>query len=319
MDFHLQFPVSPFPRKINYSHSSVFVGSCFAENIAEQMRNSKFKVLENPHGILYDPAGIAKALRRYCSGTVMTGDELFHANDCWNSWEHHSRFSNPDKEECLNAINRHILFAHTALGKAQWLFISFGTAFVYEKDGCSVANCHKVPQKQFTKRFLEIPEIVNEYQQLFARLCKWNSDLKIVLSVSPVRYVRDGVEQNNRSKARLLEAVHQLKSNDVFYFPAYELVIDDLRDYRFYGADLVHPNDQAINYVYEKFKAAAFDSPAISLSEKIGELLKAKEHRPFQKGTEAYEKFRSTYHRRCLDLKKEFPFLELEDEILHFS
>ena len=295
------------------------MGSCFAENIAEQMSKNKFKVLENPHGILYNPASIAAALRRYKDSKSMSADELFFANDCWNSWEHHSRYSHPDKEKCLSGINEAVAQAHIFLQSAQWLFLTFGTAFVYEKGGKPAGNCHKVPQKEFTKRLLETGEIVKECRQLFKELKGWNPALKIVLTVSPVRYIRDGVVENNLSKARLLDAVHQLKSDHVFYFPAYELVIDDLRDYRFYRQDMVHPNRQAIQYVYEKFREAAYDKEALSFSGKMTELLRAKEHKPFQGSSPEYKKFKAAFHQRCLELKKEYPFADLEDEIRYFS
>ncbi len=319
MNFHLQFPIPSFPQKINYSHSSLFIGSCFAENIGELMKDYKFNTQINPHGILYNPSSIAIALRRYMKIDFVTENELFFANDCWNSWEHHSRFSNPDKQKCLLEINKNISDAHVSLKNTEWLFITFGSAFAYTKSGKLVGNCHKQPQKEFSKQLLNTSEIVEEYKFLISELRKFNSKLKIVFTISPVRYVRDGVVENNLSKARLIDAVHQIKNENIFYFPAYELIIDDLRDYRFYKEDLVHPNEQAIEYVFEKFNKACFDDKAIALFEKIKEIISAKNHKSFNSETESHKKFQFTYLERCKKMQIENPFLDLSEEIKYFS
>ncbi|CAN5438316.1 GSCFA domain-containing protein [soil metagenome] len=319
MNFHLNFPISSFPQKINYSHSSLFIGSCFAENVGDLMKHYKFNTLINPHGVLYNPASIANALRRYLKIDFVTDNELFFANDCWNSWEHHSRFSNPDKQKCLLEINKNISDAHVALKTSDWLFITFGSSFVYKRNFFIVGNCHKQAQKEFTKELLTTAEISAEYKVLIADLKKLNPNLKIVFTISPVRYIREGAVENNLSKARLIDAVHQLTSKDVFYFPAYELVIDDLRDYRFYKEDLVHPNEQAIEYVFDKLQKAMFDKSTITLFEKIKEIVTAKEHRPFNEDTQAHQKFKATCLERCVSLQKEFPFLDMKEELNYFK
>lgn len=319
MNFHLDFSIPPFHQKINYSHSSFFIGSCFAENMSDLMCKYKFKTHLNPHGILYNPLSIAVALRRYLKIDFVTEGELFFANDCWNSWEHHSRFSNPDKQKCLLEINKNISEAHVSLKNAEWLFITFGSAFVYKKNNKLVGNCHKQPQKEFSKQLLISSEIIEEYKFLMAELKKFNPKLKIVFTISPVRYVRDGVVENSVSKARLIDSVHQLISENVFYFPAYELVIDDLRDYRFYKDDLVHPNEQAIAYVFEKFCTTGFDEKTSGLLGKIKEILAAKEHKPFNSKTEGHKKFKATYLERCIKLQNENPLLDLSDEVKYFS
>ena len=319
MNFHLDFSIPSFPQKINYAHSSLFIGSCFAENIGYTMHQYKFKTQLNPHGILYNPLSIALALRRYMKIDFVTEGELFFSNDCWNSWEHHSRFSNPDKQKCLSEINKNISDAHVSLKNAEWLFITFGSAFVYEKNNKLIGNCHKQPQKEFTKQLLSVSEIIEEYKSLLTELKKFNPKLKIVFTVSPVRYVRDGVVENNLSKARLIDAVHQLKNESAFYFPAYELVMDDLRDYRFFKKDLVHPNEQAIAYVFEKFSETNFDSKTITLLEKIKEIRTAKNHKPFNSETEAHQKFKATYLERCKKMQEENSFLDLSEELKCFS
>ena len=319
MNFHLQFPIPVFPQKINYTHSSLFIGSCFAENIGGLMQKNKFDTLINPHGILYNPSSIAVALRRYINSESVTDDALFLSNDLWNSWEHHSRFSNTDKPQCLSDINDSIQKAHEQLKEAEWLFITFGSAFVYEKSGNVVGNCHKLPQKEFSKRILETSEIVEEYKELISSLKFFNPSIKIVFTISPVRYVRDGVVENNLSKARLVDAVHKLTEENIFYFPAYELMMDDLRDYRFYTEDLVHPTEQAIQYIFQKLKEASFDAETAVLFEKVKEVITASEHRSFNSTADSHIKFKASQLAKCCDLQKQYPTLDLSKEIAFFS
>lgn len=318
MKFHLNIDIPPFEQKINYSNKFLFAGSCFAENIGETMKMYRFEVKINPNGVLYNPASIAVALRRYIDNNTMQENELFYANECWNSWEHHSRFSNTDKQTCLRSINNGISSAHDFIKQSDWLFITFGTAFQYKQKstGELVGNCHKVPQKEFTKQMLSISEIVADYKLLLQQLKGLNSNLKIIFTVSPVRHIRDGIVENNWSKARLIEAVHEIiqQHDNSFYFPAYELVLDDLRDYRFYKTDLVHPNEQAISYVFEKLMNTIFDDETKHLFEKIKDIITAKQHRPFNSNTEAYQKFKAVYMERCGLLQKQYPFLNFEEE-----
>lgn len=318
MNFHLSFPIKPSEQKINYAHKSLFIGSCFSENIGKTMQLYKFNVEINPNGVLFNPASIALALRRYFNNETILEKDLFFANECWNSWEHHSRFSNPDKETCLTRINSSISSAHGFLKQADWLFITFGSAFYYKRKntGELVGNCHKVPQKEFTKQMLTVSEITADYNLLLQQLKELNKTLKIIFTISPVRYIRDGIVENNLSKARLIQAVHELiqQHDNSYYFPAYELVVDDLRDYRFYTSDLVHPNDQAISYVFEKLMNTFFDEKTKELFEKINYIITARQHKPFNSNTEGYRKFKAEYTARCWQLQMENPFLNMEDE-----
>lgn len=318
MNFHLNFQVPSFPKKINYSDNFLFIGSCFAENIGDLMMEHKLKALQNPHGVLYNPLSIAVALRRYMKIDFVTEKELFFANDCWNSWEHHSRFSNPDKQLCLTNINKSISEAHTFLKNADWLFITFGSAHMYKRNEQLVGNCHKQAQKEFSKSMLSVSEMLEEYRILMKELLVFNPKLKIVFTISPVRYIRDGVVESNLSKARLIETVHQLTSKNVFYFPAYELMMDDLRDYRFYKEDLVHPNEQAVNYVFDKFVASNYDERSIQLLNSIKEIISAKKHRPFNPETDSHKKFKNSFYERCKKIQSENPDLNLSKEVNYF-
>ncbi len=323
MNFHLEFPVSSFSKKINYHHEILLMGSCFSENIGDAMKRYKFNTGINPHGILYNPASIAVALRSYINYTKVGEKDLFNSNGRWHSWQHHSRFSDIDKQACLDKINKSISAGTHLVRKGAWLFITFGSAFVYQHilTHQLVGNCHKIPPKEFTKSMLSVNEIINDYTLLIAELRNQNPDLKIVFTVSPVRYVRDGVVENNLSKALLIQAVHELvKLNEgVFYFPAYELVIDDLRDYRFYESDLVHPTGQAIDYVFEKFATASFDNETLELLNTIRKIVAAKEHKPFDKKADAHRKFKIQQLEFCEGLSKQYPYLNFEEEILFFS
>ncbi|MDP1745649.1 MAG: GSCFA domain-containing protein [Bacteroidota bacterium] len=323
MKFHLNFTIPPFEQKINYAHKFLFVGSCFTENIGEIMQLYKFNVKINPNGVLYNPASMAVALRSYIDNKTIGENELFYANECWNSWEHHSRFSNTDKQSSLTTINNSISSSHDFIKQTDWLFITFGSAFIYKRNDTDelVGNCHKVPQKEFTKQMLSVNEIVADYKILIQQLKALNNNLKIIFTISPVRHIREGIIENNRSKARLIEAVHELiqQNDNSFYFPAYELVIDDLRDYRFYNSDLVHPNEQAISYVFEKLMSTIFDDKTKELFEKIKDIITAKQHRPFNSTTDAYLKFKTAYLDRCSQLQKDNSFLNLKDEIAWFE
>ncbi len=319
MDFHLSFPIKFFPQKLNYSHKSLFIGSCFAENICDLMNTYKFSVVQNPHGILYNPASIAIALRRYINKKLLQEADLFYFNECWNSPEHHSRFSNKDRQNCLTTINNKISSSNIFLRDCDWLFITFGSSYVYKdkQTGEMVGNCHKRPQQAFTKLMLSASEVILDYTQLIQEITEFNRNIKIVFTISPVRHIRDGVIENSLSKARLIEAVHELVKlkDNIFYFPAYEIVLDDLRDYRFFKADLIHPNEQAISYVFEKIMEAIFDEESKLLFEKIKEIIMAKQHRPFNINSESYNKFKAFYESRILQLQLNYPNIKFEDDI----
>jgi len=253
--FKLDFDISPKLKKLNYRNKFCFVGSCFAENIAAYFQEYYFNTHENPHGIVYNPLSISDQLVSIANGKLFTEIDVFHYNDLWQSFSFHSKFSNSSKAELLENLNARMTKAKFWLQKADYLFITFGSAYVYTFDGLPVANCHKLPGTQFQKIRLKTEGIVKDYGFLIQELRLLNPNLKLVFSVSPVRYIRDGVIENNISKSILIESVHEIvhSNSNCDYFPAYEIVIDELRDYRFYKEDLVHPNHQAIRGKFIKF------------------------------------------------------------------
>lgn len=317
MQFHLSFPVTPLSTAIQYQQELLLMGSCFAEEIGEKLHEHRFNTLINPHGILYNPLSITKALTSYLDAKVYTKEDLFQHNDSWNSWDHHSRFSGLTPEAALENINRMQTAAIQAIDHADWLILTLGSAHAYslKENSRLVGNCHKVPSGNFYKRLLTVDEIVTALDNVMHRLFFRNKKINILFTVSPVRYIRDGVVENNLSKAVLLQAVHHLvnKFNRLFYFPAYELVIDDLRDYRFYKADLVHPNELAINYVWEQVVKACISEGSQELLHQIADINRAAHHRPFNADSPQHQQFLRTYAAKVKQLMVAHPELRLDD------
>ena len=317
MDFHLEFTPRPFDVKINHQHNLLLIGSCFTEQIGSKLTAHKFSVLDNPNGILFNPVSISRSLNSYMENRQYGQEDLFYENECWNSWEHHSRFSHTEASICLQMINGSQNAAHAFLKKADWLLITLGSAFVYELENKNVvANCHKVPADKFNKRLLAVEEVVSGLQLMIEKLIAFNPAIKIIFTISPVRHLRDGFVENNRSKATLIHAVHQVleKNGACLYFPAYELVIDDLRDYRFYAEDMVHPNYAATNYVWEKFIAACIDVPSQQLMKEIAVIVAAKNHKAFNPTSGQHKKFLQTNLEKVRKLRQQFSYINFDEE-----
>lgn len=331
MDFHLEFTPKPFAQKINHQQSLFLIGSCFTENIGTKLKQHKFAVLENPNGILFNPASIAKSVVSYIQKRTYSETDLFYQNESWNSWEHHSRFSHPDKQTCLQMINQSQQQAHQFLKKAQWILITVGSAFVYQlretansslgDGGVMVANCHKVPTDKFNKILLSIDVVKELLNQMLQQLFAFNSSIKVIFTISPVRHLRDGFVENNRSKSTLIQAIHQLADADerLLYFPAYELVVDDLRDYRFYAEDMVHPNYAATNYVWGKFVTACIDESSQHLMKEINVINAAMNHKPFNPASAAHKKFLQSHFEKLLKLKGQAPYIDFTEEEKYFK
>lgn len=320
------------PEPIRYGQKILLTGSCFTEHIGNSLGEWKFDVLQNPNGILFDPASVASSLISYIRPKIYTEADLFYLNEVWQSWQHHSVFSNMDRAACLAGINASQQRAHAFLKEADWLIITVGSAFSYRLAeygeasgwggaGAPVANCHRAPAQAFRKHLMSIEEIHAAFDSCLYQLFNFNPNLKLLFTISPVRHIRDGVVDNNRSKARLIEAVHHLvnKFDRIGYFPAYELVIDVLRDCRFYDVDMVHPNYPATQFVLEKFVQQCLDADARSLLEEIKRIVIARKHRPFQPNTQAHLRFLQGHYVRAADLVKRYPFLNLEEEMRYFS
>ncbi|MFI5133209.1 MAG: GSCFA domain-containing protein [Chitinophagales bacterium] len=335
MDFMINIDLKKLQAPIGYRHKILLIGSCFTEHIGNTLEELKFSVLQNPNGILFDPVSVCKSLTSYVENKLYNEADLFQLNDVWHSWQHHSRFSDIDKKDCLQFINESQQRAHDFLKDADWIVITFGSSFSYrltelagfsktpplEGFGEAVANCHRAPAQWFDKHLLNIDEIVGMLADSIKQLLEFNPKLNIIFTVSPVRHIRDGVIENNRSKARLIESVHRLVNNSeqLHYFPAYELVIDVLRDYRFYDADLVHPNYMATEFVLEKFTESCIDKESQLLMEEVKKIIIARKHKAFQPDTKAHRQFLQSSAEKAKELMNKFPFLDLEEELKYFS
>jgi len=324
MDFQLPIQVPRIEPAITYSDSIFLTGSCFTEHIGGKLAQTKFAVHQNPNGILFDPLSVCKSLIAYIDDRRYDKTDLFLLDELWHSWDHHSRFSGMDADQVLDSMNGSQANAHAALKDANWLIITLGSSFVYQLVAESyrpVANCHRAPANWFRKHLLGIDQIVAALDTLIHRLLHFNPNIRIIFTVSPVRHIRDGVIENNRSKARLLESVHHLvqKFDRLYYFPAYELVIDVLRDYRFYDIDLVHPNFSATQFVFDHFTQAAMRDDTRESMKQIGEIMTAYKHRPQQPGTQAHQRFLATQLKKIEKIKEKLPMLDWTTESLYFK
>jgi hypothetical protein len=323
MDFRTEVNISPSENRISYDSQILFMGSCFAENIGSKMKELHFRVDLNPFGINYNPSSLSRNLWALISGKQYTKKDLHKANEKWFSFDHHSQFSAGDPDTCLEQINERIRFSRDRLLQTNFLLLTWGTAWVYvlKESATVVSNCHKLPANRFSRHLLTVNQVVDTYTKLFAGLRSELPDLKVILTVSPVRHWKDGPVMNTVSKSTLLLAAHRLTEMFSYceYFPAYEIAMDDLRDYRFYGSDLLHPNRQMTAYIWEKFSAAYFDDPTVKLMAEIGKLSAARNHRPFDPDTAQYLQFCKKQVEKADQLMKEHPGLDLKELLAFFN
>lgn len=304
--------------RIDHQTGVCLLGSCFAEHIGRKLAESKFELLENPFGILYNPFSIADSLEKIVANTAFAKKDLAYRNDLWVSFAHHGRFSGPDSDAVLAHMNESLMRAHHFMKKAKVLFISLGTAKVYRhlELGRVVANCHKFPASNFDHFLTEKDDVVAVLAQAIQKLSIFNPSLKIIFTVSPVRHIKDGLVENQLSKAILLQAVHSLRKTftQVDYFPSYEIMLDDLRDYRFYKSDMIHPSDLAVNYIFDFFKKRYFDESVLQLMSQVQKINTAVNHRPFYAQSASHQKFVQRVLQQMEALEKKYPFLSFSEE-----
>jgi len=325
MQFFTEIQIPEFQWKMDYSKSMMFFGSCFSENIGQRLIDLKFKVDMNPFGILYNPESIANSLKIIIESRIFSEDDLFCDQGIWNSFYHHSRFSDVDQQATLGKINNRILSSNEFLKKADFLVITFGTAWVYElvKTGQIVSNCHKIPASEFKRFRLEVSDIINVYVELLEQIWKFNPGLKVIFTVSPIRHWKDGAVENQVSKATLLLAIDLLVSGfgkqKCNYFPSYELMMDELRDYRFYAEDMLHLSPVAVDYIFERFCQVAVTEESLKVSKEVVKILKASMHRPFNNSTSEHNKFIQANLLEIDKLTERFPFLNFSVERTYFE
>jgi hypothetical protein len=318
MKWKIDFKIDSINSPANYQDKMLIAGSCFAENIGRFLIKYKFDALINPHGILHNPASLVATLDVCLMNQKYTESDLFFDHGLWHSWDHHESFSNVDKSRCLRNINSSVEKAHEQFNQADWLILTFGSAGIYRliAEGRIVSNCHKRPASEFDYYLMPPEKVISILDDFIQRLFEQNRKIKIVFTVSPVRYVRYGLTESNLSKAVLLYAVHELvkKYERLYYFPSYEIVIDELRDYRFYGEDLAHPSPQASQYVWDRFAEYFMSAEAKSILETIKDIIQSAGHRPLHPASGEYKKFAEAQLKRVENIEKDYPFINFEPE-----
>lgn len=298
-------PVNIKPNKtIDHNSRIVMLGSCFAENIGKKLIDCGFNVVMNPMGILYNPISIFSTLSRIIEGREFTENELFQHNGLWASFMHHGSFSHSDKSEALRLMNEKLHEGHKQLKNATHLIITFGSAEVYEHNGLVVSNCHKLPSREFTHRLLSIDEIITSS----ISLSSLNPQLSTIFTISPVRYLGNGAHHGQINKATLLLATEQLcQTTGAKYFPSYEIMMDELRDYRYYAADMIHPSEIAVEYIFERFTATYLTEEAIRTAEEVLKIKKSLSHRPLHPDSDEYIKFKKKLSQQIDAIVKKYP------------
>ena len=308
----IEIPKSSFSS--SYEDRILTLGSCFAENIGRKLQDVYFDVDVNPFGVLYNPVSILNSIELLLQQKTFAVDDIFEYNSLWQSFSHSSLFTDISAEGCLNKINSRLGTVGELFKKADILLITFGTAWVFEEkeSGRVVSNCHKLPASSFTRRRLEVNEIVDAFNCLICNLLNKNPELQIIFSVSPVRHWKDGAAENSVSKSTLLLAANELQEQfaNVHYFPAYEIMMDELRDYRFYAPDMLHPSEVAIDYIWEKFCRTYFSESTLKIKKELEQLSADLAHRPLHPESEEFQRFKSAIDKKKKVLIQNYPFLE---------
>ena len=298
---------------INYNSKLLLLGSCFSENIGNKLSYYKFQTQQNPFGILFHPKAIETFITKVINEEKYTESDVFFHNERWHCFDAHSVVSSTSKEELLNTLNTNINSTYQHLKNTSHIIITLGTAWVYREIATDtlVANCHKIPQKKFLKELLTVEEVSESLEAINSLIKSINPETTIIYTVSPVRHIKDGFIENQRSKAHLLSAIHQVveSRNNTHYFPSYEIMMDELRDYRFYAEDMIHPNQTAIDYIWEKFSEVWFSEETLETMKGVETIQKGLTHRPFNPNSEAHQLFLKKLQQKKETLLQAFPFM----------
>ena len=317
MQFRTPIPITEVQFPIDYHSKILSLGSCFAVNMAEKLEYFKFQNSCNSFGIIFNPVSIEKLVQRAVHKRFFTEEDIFYHNDLWHCFEVHSELSNPDKVFFLDSLNDLIDLTNQQISESTHFLITYGTAWVYRNKESNqiVANCHKVPQKQFTKELLSVERIQTALQNTIQLIQTVNPEAEFILTVSPVRHIKDGFVENQWSKAHLIAAIHSTDNSQLTthnYFPSYEIMMDELRDYRFYAEDMLHPNQLAIDYIWQRFKETAISKSALPVLEEIGSIQSSLNHRPFNPESESHQKFLVKLQKKITDICIRYPFMKFE-------
>ena len=304
----------PFSKNISnlidYNSKIILLGSCFSDNIGQKLSYHKFKSILNPFGILFHPKAIESVIKNALCKKKYTEKDIFFLNERWQSFEAHSKLSSSSKEEVIEQLNKASVSINKAVKNSTHFIITLGTSWVYRSNesGEIVANCHKVSQNKFKKELLSVAEINKSLSFIISLIKEINPSISFIFTVSPVRHLKDGVIENQQSKSHLISALHQIIPihKNSFYFPSYEVMMDELRDYRFYKEDMIHPNQIAINYIWEKFYENWLSDEALELKKEVIKIQRGLEHKPFNPNSEGHQQFLSSLQEKIETLKKKY-------------
>lgn len=314
MKLQTQIPLKKETKNlINYDSNIFLLGSCFSENIGNKLSHFKFQSIQNPFGILFHPKAIETLITNAVNQKVYSSEDVFLQNEVWHSFDVHSSLSSENDKSLLKKINSAISVTNKKLKEASHIIITLGTSWVYRfiETDTIVANCHKIPQKKFLKELLTVDEITKILSTILVLLKSINKNIHITFTVSPIRHLKDGFVENTQSKSNLISAIHTiLVDTNVSYFPSYEIMMDELRDYRFYAEDMIHPNKTAINYIWEKFVDTRFSEESLPTMKEIEAIQKGILHRPFHEKSEQHQHFLEKIVKRKNKIKSQFPFIK---------
>ncbi|WP_281323362.1 GSCFA domain-containing protein [Flavobacterium aestivum] len=312
MNFTTKIDISKNPNPIDYNSKIVSLGSCFAENMGDKFQYFKFQSTINPFGIIFNPVSIEKIMDRVVNDVLFTEEDIFFHNERWHCFEVHSDLSHSDKDELLTNLNQTLVETKKQLQEASHIIITYGTSWVYrniERD-VLVANCHKVPQKQFSKELLTVRVIQESIENTIRLIQSINSNCNFIFTVSPVRHLKDGFVENQVSKSHLITATYHVLKESIIYFPSYEIMMDELRDYRFYAEDMMHPSQVAIDYIWERFKESTISETSYSTMDAVEGIQKGSQHRPFNPNSESHKKFESNLRLKIATLVAQYSFMK---------
>ena len=319
MNLFTKTEIGENPVKIHHHQKILTLGSCFAENIGQKLAENKFQTLCNPFGIIYNPIALSSCIERMQENNLTTTEELQLCQDYYCHLDFHSQFNGIDKHATLAGINEAIMSAHDFISEGiDWLLVSLGTSYAYRDHASEqiVNNCHKIPASNFERSLLSTDKMTESLLYSIKDLKTQNPELNVILTVSPIRHIKDGLSANLRSKSRLIETAHLLteKIQDCYYFPSYEMLIEELRDYRWYASDLIHPNDMAIYYIWQQFENSMIADESKVLIKKIEAIHKNLQHKAFLKDSSQYKLFLDKTEEKILQLESENPLLDFDKE-----
>lgn len=318
MIFNTPIPIPQSDFKIDYNSKIVLFGSCFAENMATKFDFFKFENSCNPFGILFHPLAIEKLIDFAVSEKQFNEEDVFFHNERWHSFDAHSDLSNSSKATLITDLNRIVELLKRELQEASHIIITYGTSWVYRNIATNniVANCHKVPQQAFRKEILSVDTIQKSMHNTIDLIQKINPKVNFIFTVSPVRHLKDGFVENQQSKAHLISAIHQILQTEIsklksaIYFPSYEIMMDELRDYRFYAEDMIHPNQVAVDYIWQRFTETTISQDGLSIMKDVETIQKGLAHRPFNPNSESHQQFLSTLEVKCSKLVSQYSFMK---------